>query len=125
MAQRLQIDVRLVGVLEPTQLVGAYNAATCVVHPGPEAFSLALIEALACGRPVLATDSGGTKELLGTAGVLAPPGEPRSFAALLQGLLQDAKLRDALGTAARRRAVDRFTLERMVQSYAHVVESLG
>jgi glycosyltransferase involved in cell wall biosynthesis len=125
-AQQLGVDVRFIGDVEPAQLVGAYNAATCVVHTRPdEVFSLALIEALACGRPVLAAAGGGTAELVGDAGVLAPPGDPGAFARLLQDLLRDAPRRAALASAARRRALERYTVQRMVHDYAEVLEDLG
>ena len=124
-ARRLGVDVRFVGQLDPPALVGAYNAATCVVHTRPdEVFALALIEALACGRPVLAADGGGTRELLGEAGVLVPPGEPSAFARVLQDLLGDEERRAALGTAARRRAIERYAIERMVRDYAEALEAL-
>lgn len=124
-AQRLGLDVRFVGQLDTTTLVAAYNAATCVVHTRPdEVFSLALIEALACGRPVLAAGGGGTPELLGDAGVLAPPENARAFADRLRDLLGDARRRAALGAAARRRALERFSVERMVREYAEVVGEL-
>ncbi len=123
--QRLAVDVRYVGQLEPAQLVGAYNAATCVVHTRPdEAFSLALTEALASGRPVLASAGGGTPDVLGDAGVLAPCEDPHAFAGVLQELLGDAARREALGAAARRRAVERYSLERMVREYVEMLESL-
>ena len=125
-AQRLRVDVRFAGELEPSQLVGAYNAATCVVHTRPdEVFSLALIEALACGRPVLAAAGGGTAELLGDAGVLAPPGDPAAFAAILHDLLLDAPRCAALGTAARRRALERYGIDRMVRDYAELLARLA
>lgn len=125
-AQRLRLDVRFVGQLEPAAVGAAYNAATCVVHTRPdEVFSLALIEALACGRPVLAAGGGGTPELLGDAGVLAPPENPAAFADLLHALLGDAGRRTALGAAARRRALERYSVERMVREYAEVVEDLS
>jgi len=114
-----------VGQLDPSTLVGAYNAATCVVHTRPdEVFSLALIEALACGRPVLAANGGGTPELLGDAGVLAPPADPGAFAGTLRDLLGDAQRRAALSVAARRRAVERYSVARMVAEYADVVAAL-
>ena len=123
-AERLLLDVRFVGQLDATELVGAYNAATCVTHTCPvEAFGLALIEALACGRPVLASGGGGTPELVGDAGVLAPPDDPAAFARLLGDLLDDAGRRAALGLAARRRAVERYSVVRMVRDYADVLES--
>jgi len=125
-AERLRLDVRFVGQIDSGDLVGAYNAATCVVHTCPvEVFGLALIEALACGRPVVASGGGGTPELVGEAGVLAPLGDPSAFARLLQDLLGDQERRAALGLAARRRAVERYSVERMVRDYAEVVEALG
>lgn len=125
-AKQLRLDVRFLGEVKPAELIGAYNAATCVVHTRPdEVFALALIEALACGRPVLAADGGGTRELVGTAGVLAPPGDPRAFARELKGLLADPSRRAALGAAARRRAVEHFSVDRMVKDYAAALEGLA
>jgi glycosyltransferase involved in cell wall biosynthesis len=119
------VDLRLLGRLAPAELVGAYNAATCVVHARPdEVFALALLEALACGRPVLAAAGGGTPELLGEAGALAPPGDAAAFARCLADLLDDAPRRARLAAAARRRAVARFSLERMARDYAALVASL-
>ena len=124
-AERLGLDVRFVGQLDSAELVGAYNAATCVVHTRPdEVFALALIEALACGRPVLAASGGGTPELVGEAGVLAPAGDSTAFGRLLQELLGDHERRAALGLAARRRAVERYSVERMVRDYAELLEAL-
>jgi len=125
LARRLGVDVRFVGQLDPSQLVGAYNAATCVVHTRPdEVFALALIEALACGRPVLASEGGGTRELLGDAGVLAPPQEPRAFARRLEELVGDPGRLATLGAAARRRAVAQFSRDRMVRDYGEALETL-
>ena len=122
-AGALGVDVRFLGAMREVELVGAYNAATCVVHTRPdEVFALVLIEALACGRPVLAVAGGGTPELIGEAGVLVPPEDPRAFADQLQALLGDAGRREALGAEARRRAEERFTLERMVDDFE---EALG
>ena len=124
-AERLGLDVRFAGQLDAGELVGAYNAATCVVHTRPdEVFALALIEALASGRPVLASGGGGTPELVGEAGVLAPPEDPAAFARLLRDLLADEARRAALAVAARQRAVERYSTERMVRDYAAILESL-
>jgi glycosyltransferase involved in cell wall biosynthesis len=124
-SERLGLEVRFLGQVDSAELIGAYNAATCVVHTRPdEVFALALIEALACGRPVVASGGGGTPELVGDAGVLAPPDDPAAFARLLGDLLRDAPRRAALALAARRRAVERYSVERMVRDYADVLESL-
>ncbi len=124
-AHRLGVDVRFLGQLEPAELVGAYGAATCVVHTRPdEVFALSLIEAMACGRPILAAAGGGTPELLGDAGVLAPPEDPDTFTRLLDSLLHDSDRRAALGAAARRRAVERYSVDRMVRDYGEALEAL-
>jgi len=124
-ATALDVDVRFLGALRQEELVGAYNAATCVVHTRPdEVFALALIEALACGRPVLAASGGGTTDLIGDAGVLAPPGDPRAFAGLLHDLLADSVRRTALGGAARARALERFTVEQMVHGFTEAIATL-
>ncbi len=121
----LGLDVRFLGQVDTGDLVGAYNAATCVVHTRPdEVFALALIEALACGRPLVAAGGGGTPDLVGDAGVLAPPQDPGAFARLLQDLLDDEERRATLAVRARRRAVERFSIERMVHDYADLVEGL-
>jgi glycosyltransferase involved in cell wall biosynthesis len=125
-ADRLHLDVRFVGQIESGELVEAYNAATCVVHARPdEVFALVLIEALACGRPVVAAGGGGTPDVLGDAGVLASPGDTAAFAQELARLLADEPRRTALSRAARERAVARFSLERMVTDYGELVESLA
>src|SRR5229473_3418767 len=125
-AHALHVEVSFVGQLDAAELVGAYNAASCVVHTRPdEVFALVLIEALACGRPVVAADGGGTRELLGAAGVVAPSGNREGFARALGDLLQDAPRRVALGEAARRRALERYSVGRLVRDYADALESLG
>jgi len=91
----------------------------------PEGFGLPPAEAMACGRPVLAWASGGPVEVVGDAGVLAAPLDPRGFATQLERLLADPGRRAALGVAARRRAVERYSVERMVREYAELLESLG
>jgi glycosyltransferase involved in cell wall biosynthesis len=124
--ERLGLDARFVGQLDSGELVGAYNAATCVVHTRPdEVFALALIEALACGRPLVASGGGGTPELVGDAAVLAPPADPGAFARLLENLLRDPERRAALGLAARRRALALFSRERMVRDYGEALEALS
>lgn len=125
-AAQLSLDVRFLGALPRSDLVGAYNAATCLVHAATaETFGLCIAEAMACGRPVLVPASGGPVEVVGTAGVLAPPEDPAGYATLLQQLLADPARRDALGAAARERVRERFSLERMVRDYGLAVEGLA
>jgi glycosyltransferase involved in cell wall biosynthesis len=61
---------------------------------------------------------------VGDASVLAPPGDPTAFSRLLQDLLGDPGRRAALALAARRRAVERYSVERMVRDYSELLEAL-
>jgi glycosyltransferase involved in cell wall biosynthesis len=86
-----------------------------------EGFSQSLLEAMALGKPVIASAAGGNPELVTDAvdGLLVPPLDPAAWAAALERVLTDAPLATRLGEAARRTARERFTLERTV---AHTLE---
>jgi glycosyltransferase involved in cell wall biosynthesis len=79
-----------------------------------DAFSWAVLEAMACGVPVIAARTGGVSELLGEgeAGILVAPRDPRALAAALTRLLDEPGLRDELGRAARRRAEGSYDARR-------------
>jgi len=124
-AKDLQVDVRFLGYVGPGELRGAYNAAECFVHAGMvETFGLSVLEAMACGRPVLGIDSGAVPEVVGVAGVLAPPDDADAFLRLLQELLRDERRRAALGQAARQRVLEHFSLPGMWRAYASAIESV-
>jgi glycosyltransferase involved in cell wall biosynthesis len=71
-----------------------------------EGLSIAMVEAMALGRPVVVTRVGGLPEVVehGKEGFLVPPGDPGALAAGIVQVLSDADLRHRLGAAARRRA---------------------
>ena len=77
-----------------------------------EGLPLSVIEAMAAGLPVVASDVGGLRELVCDAetGVLVPPGEPVALADALRPLLADRQLRRRLGSAGRARAKALFDL---------------
>ena len=81
-----------------------------------EGFSQSLLEAMALGKPVIASAAGGNLELVtdGEDGLLVPPLDPRAWAAALDRVLMDTALAARLGQAARRTARERFSLERTV-----------
>src|SRR5207253_1333193 len=124
-AERLGVEVQLLGFLPADELAAAYNAASCLVHVCPvETFGLTVAEAMACGRPVVAVASGALPEVVDGVGVLAPPDDPAAFAEAVRALLADPARAAALGAAARDRAVDAFSMERMGREYGEALEAL-
>jgi glycosyltransferase involved in cell wall biosynthesis len=123
-ARELGVEVRFLGFVSPAELPGAYSAATAFVHAcAIETFGLSVLEAMSCGRPILAVRGGAVPEVLDATGLLAPSDDPQAYARLLQQLITDQALRTSLGQAARSRAVERFSLAQMQQSYSEAVES--
>ncbi len=82
-----------------------------------EAFSRAVIEAMAMGKPVVATDVGGTKEAVqdGVTGFIVPPREPMAMAEKIFALATDESLRLTFGREARKRVEEFFTIEKNVE----------
>ena len=91
-----------------------------------EALSNVLLESMAAGAPVVATDVGGTTEALkdGYSGLVIPPAKPAAMAAAIDQLLSNPPLARELGASARRTIADRFSLDRMVAATAEVYEDL-
>jgi glycosyltransferase involved in cell wall biosynthesis len=96
------------------------SAADIVVLPSSsgEAFPRAVIEAMAMGRPVVATDVGGTREAIveGVTGFVVPPGDPEALADRIGRLVEKEAMRAAMGQAARRRAEELFSIETNVRA---------
>lgn len=92
-----------------------------------EAFPLTLIEAMACGLPVVATDVAGIPDIVvhGETGFLAPPDKIEQLADYVVRLAQDAELRQRMGTAGRQRALAEFDVNVMVERYARLFEELA
>ena len=124
-AASLRLPALFTGLLETNEVIAALSAADVVLHPSlQEIFPNAVGEAMACGRPVVAADAGGTSELIGRdgeAGVLVPPGNPDALADALGALLADPERRSRLGAAARRRIETEFPLSRMIDGYERVL----
>lgn len=112
----LERRVRLVG-FQP-QVDHFLAAMDLYVHPALlEGFGIAVLEAMAAGRPVVATRTGGLPELLGDgeAGVLVEAGDPQVLARAVSELLRDPRRAAALGEAGRMRARTHFSVDAMME----------
>jgi glycosyltransferase involved in cell wall biosynthesis len=91
-----------------------------------EGLSLALLEAMAVGAAIVATDVGGTSEAVahGETGLLVPTENPTALADAVRQLLDDHDLRTRLGAAARAAWLERFTVQRMQRAYSELLEGL-
>ena len=99
------------GFLSAAELSERYERAAVVVCPSrSEGFGVVCAEAMAHGRPVVATAVGGLKELVrhGRTGFLVEPGNPAALRAAIDQLLADPGLRTGIGQAARYDVADRF-----------------
>ncbi len=89
-----------------------------------EGFPYDVIEAMASGLPVVATDVGGVAEAVGEAGVLVPPKDSAAVATACLRLLAQDDERRALGVAARARVLQHFTADRCFGAYRALYEEL-
>lgn len=122
-ARDLDIDVRFLGPIADVERLLA--RANVVVMPSlTEGMSNAVMEAMAAGRPVVATDVGGTPELLRTCGVLVPPCDSEALADGIARLLSDTALADRLGADARTWARENLTAAAMVDRHLQIYRGL-
>jgi glycosyltransferase involved in cell wall biosynthesis len=91
-----------------------------------EGFSLAILEAMAAGKPVVATDIAGVREAVvdGETGLLVPYGDPHALAEALLNLLSDRERSRAMGAAGRKRVETSFSARVMGQRYERLYEGL-
>jgi phosphatidyl-myo-inositol alpha-mannosyltransferase len=104
----LRDDVVFLGRVSDRELVGCYAAADLYVSPalGGESFGIVLLEAMAAGRTVVASDLPGYRSVVsdGVTGRLVPPGDPAALAAAIGELLAQPARRAALAAEGRRAA---------------------
>ncbi|TMB00956.1 MAG: glycosyltransferase family 4 protein [Deltaproteobacteria bacterium] len=127
-ARRLGGRVRFLG--PRSDIPDLLSALDVVVHASvlPEPFGRILIEAMALGKPVVASNAGGVPEIVvdGRTGVLVPPRDDAALARALGMLLRDPARRARMGAEARERVREHFSVERFARAMQGIyAEMLG
>ena len=122
--------VVLVGSVDDAALAGYLHACDLLVLPSTyrsEAFGLVMLQAHACGRPVICSDLPGlsTVNVDGQTGLLVPPGDAGGLAQAIRTLLEDPRLRRRMGQAARNQVERLYTSEMMTQRIEKVYGRLA
>ncbi len=132
LARTLGIADRVVFTGFVADVPGALRLLDVVVHASvhPEPFGRVIVEAMLVGRPVVAADAGGPREIIepGRTGLLAPPADDAALAAAIGRLLADRRLAADIAEAGRRDATRRFSAEehaRIIQSIYDCVLAAG
>lgn len=124
-AMGLEKTVRFVGYQE--EVYSCLAAMDIYVHPAlMEGFGIAMLEAMAMEKPVVASRVGGIPEVVqdGVTGLLVPPGDPETLAAAILHLLEDPHTRHMMGMAGRERLEAHFTLEQTMKTLQAVYAEL-
>jgi glycosyltransferase involved in cell wall biosynthesis len=113
------------GWLPEDDLISAYRAASVVVLPSLyEGFGFPVLEAMACGTPVIAANAASIPEVIGDAGILFDPSSDRELTGAIRLVLSDQSLRDSLREKGMQRA-KLFTWNRCAERTLNVYRSLA
>jgi D-inositol-3-phosphate glycosyltransferase len=111
----IEDNIKLTGFVPDKLLPIYYDAADYFILPSAsgEGLPLVLLEAMACGLPVIATKVGGTPEIIQhmNNGILVPPRNPEAMAETMSKLLSKEELGHTIGEEARKVIVDKFSWE--------------
>jgi len=132
-ARRLRIADRITfGSLPSVRMPGYYQGLDVLVVPSltrpnwKEQFGRVIVEAMACGVPVIGSSSGAIPDVIGDAGLIVPEGSTSALAGHLRQLMQSPDLRRTLGQRGRQRVLDRYTQAKVAaQTVAVYHQMLG
>lgn len=130
--KKLNRTLKSIGLSDRFHLLGERTDMTDVM-PGldiltnssrTEAFPNVLLEAMACGVPCVATQTGDTGFILGNTGFLVPPRDPKAIVSAWDRLLASPEERRDKGKLARQRVEELFSLDQVVKQYESLYETV-
>jgi glycosyltransferase involved in cell wall biosynthesis len=119
--------INYVGPKNQEELIRLYQDASIFVLPSfREASPMSILEAMACGTPVVATPVGGIPEMVNdnTTGLIIPTGDPVKLGHAIETLLNNPELRIKFGKNARKRVMTLFSDEKIMEKYRTIYESI-
>ncbi len=121
-ANRFNVNCILLGLVRPERIPDFLRAIDIFCFPSLwEGFGIALVEAMAAGLPVIASDIPPHREVLGDAGIFVPTGDSHSLAKAIRKLTQELPLRTVFARKAKMMA-GRFSIEYTVNAYEQLFE---
>jgi len=121
--------IKFTGFVPDEELPKYYNQSNVVVLPSynrAEGFGIVLVEAQACGRPVIGTTVGGIPSAIkdGETGMLVPPKNPQALAQAIIKLLTDKELAKKLGESGYKRAREEFSWEKSAERNYEIYQEI-
>ena len=123
LAKKNNVKVNFVGNIAHDKIIPYLQEADVFVLPSlNEGMSNAILEAMACGLPIIATDTGGSRELVRENGMIVPKADAPALRMAIEKLVHHPDLRKTMGAASRQRA-EQMNWETVAQEYLRVYES--
>ena len=120
-------NMHLIGHLSENELVRAYQRCDAVLVPSrSEGFGYAALEAMACGKPVVASDVAALPEIVkdGVTGILCKVGEVDEFVEACRGLAADPERCSGMGRTGLRHVTERFPESAAIAKYLNLIEQI-
>jgi glycosyltransferase involved in cell wall biosynthesis len=118
---KLSTKVLFTGPLYGAEKLSAFADSDLFIMPSrSEAFPMTILEAYACGKPIIASDVGGLRSIVlnQQTGLLVPPDEPRQLSLAIQYLLENPKIALEMGLAGKRRVGEKFSIDSLITQLA-------
>jgi len=117
--------VTFLGRVPRDELADLYRSASVFCHPArSDNFPTVVIEAMACGLPILSSDAGALPEMVGQSGLTHRRGDIEALSEHLRAVLSDSQRQHELSAAARERAINVYSMDSMCDSYVKLYTEL-
>lgn len=118
LCKSLDLEQTFIMAGHTNNVAAAYQSGDVIaVSSISEAFPYSVVEAMMSAKPIVSTDVGGIKEALGETGMLVQPRDTQALAKNLIRLLKNPQLREEMGRDSQERALNYFTLEKVLEQY--------